>query len=79
MDPLELGADKEGHMFDIVEAFVLHMYHMIGLQTILYNWSQWLGPQAFPKPRGLMVQPTNERSSNPKSIIVSDPSIDNYI
>ena len=37
MDPLELGADKEGHMFDIVEAFVLHMYHMIGLQTILYN------------------------------------------
>jgi hypothetical protein len=26
---LELEADEEGHMIDIVEPFLLHMYHTI--------------------------------------------------
>jgi hypothetical protein len=29
MDTLELGADEEGHMIDVVEPFLLHMCHMI--------------------------------------------------
>jgi hypothetical protein len=29
MDPLELGADEEGHMVDVVESFLLYMYHTI--------------------------------------------------
>jgi hypothetical protein len=29
MDPLEPGADEEGHMVDVVEPFFLHMCHMI--------------------------------------------------
>jgi hypothetical protein len=30
MDPLEPGADEEGHMVDIVEPFVMHMCYTIG-------------------------------------------------
>jgi hypothetical protein len=27
MDPLKLGVNEEGHMVDVVEPFLLHMFH----------------------------------------------------